>query len=380
MTTEPDSSQLAIRDMARDFIRREVLPHALVWDQKGAVPPSVVEKAGALGLFGITMPTEYGGAGADFLSYVLATEELAFGDAGFANMINATNSYCFKIRDFGSEDVKRRFLAPVARGEALGCMLLTEPHCGSDAAAIRTRAERRESSWFISGTKTYITSGQSAGYACIIAVTDPGQGKNGISAFLTRTHRPGYRVLRHERKLGHRTNETCQIELDELEVPDSDMLGPPGAGLKVALQGLDSGRIAVAAQAIGVARAAFEAALAYAQEREAFGKKIFEHQAVAFHLAEMATQIEVARAMCHRAANLKQARVPSTKEASIAKLFASEMAERVCSAAIQVHGGAGFIADYRVEKYYRDARVFQIYDGTNEVQKILIARELAKGR
>jgi alkylation response protein AidB-like acyl-CoA dehydrogenase len=375
-----NSDQSAIRDEVRDFIRHDVTPYALDWDQSGSIPRGVVEKAGALGLFGVTMPTEYGGAGADFLYYILATEEMAYGDAGFANMINATNSYCFKVRDFGNDDQKQRYLVPVARGGGLGCMLLTEPHCGSDAANIRTRAVRRGSSWFISGTKTFITSGQSAEYACIIAVTDPDAGKGGISAFLTRTHRPGYRVLRHERKLGHRTNETCQIELDNLEVSDSDMLGPQGAGLKVALQGLDSGRIAVAAQAIGVARAAFEAALAYAHEREAFGKKIFEHQAVAFQLAEMATKIEVARAMCHRAANLKQARIHCTKEASMSKLFASEMAESVCSAAIQVHGGAGFIADYRVEKYYRDARVFQIYDGTNEVQKILISRELAKGR
>ena len=377
---ELDGDQQAIRDMARDFVRREIVPYALEWDQIGKVPPRVIEKAGALGLFGMTMPTDLGGAGADFLSYVLATEELAYGDAGFANMINATNSYCVKIRDFGNSDVKQRFLAPVAKGGALGCMLLTEPHCGSDAANIRTRAQRRGSSWFITGTKSYITSGESAGYACVIAVTDPNAGKQGISAFLTQTHRPGYRVLRHERKLGHRTNETCQIELDNLEIPETDMLGPIGSGLKVALQGLDSGRIAVAAQAIGVARAAFDAALAYAHEREAFGKKIFEHQAIAFQLAEMATNIEVARAMCHRAANLKQSQAHCTKEASIAKLFASQIAESVCSAAIQVHGGAGFIADYRVEKYYRDARVFQIYDGTNEVQKILIARELAKAR
>ena len=378
--TDLTGDQSAIRDMVREFVRREITPFALDWDEKGHFPRSAVEKAGAQGLFGMTMPTEYGGSGADFLSYVLATEELAFGDAGFANVVNAANSFCFKIRDFGSADLKRRYLTPVARGEAVSCMLLTEPHCGSDAANIRTRAVRRGSSWYITGTKAFITSGQSADYACIIAVTDPDAGKNGISAFLTPTHRPGYRVLRHERKLGHRTNETCQIELEDLEVPESDMLGPPGVGLKIALQGLDSGRIAVAAQAIGVARAAFEAALAYAHEREAFGKKIFEHQAVAFQLAEMATDIEVARAMCHRAANLKQARVSCTKEASISKLFASRMAERVCSAAIQVHGGAGFIADYRVEKYYRDARVFQIYDGTNEVQKILISRELAKGR
>jgi alkylation response protein AidB-like acyl-CoA dehydrogenase len=371
--------QLAIRDMTRDFVRREVTPYALDWDREGRVPPETVTKAGQLGLFGVTMPTTHGGAGADFLSYVLATEELAYGDAGLANMINATNSYCFKIRDFGTEDQKARFLEPVARGEALGCMLLTEPQAGSDAGNLRTVAKRRGDSYVISGTKTLITSGRSAGFACILAVTDRAAGKKGISAFLTTTDRPGYRVMREERKLGHRTNETCQIELDALEVPARDMLGPPGEGLKVALQGLDSGRVAVAAQSIGVARAAFEAAYAYAQERETFGKKIIEHQAIAFQLAEMATEIEVARAMCHRAAALKQDNVHCIKEASMAKLFASQMAERVCSMAIQIHGGYGFIADYRVEKYYRDARVFQIYDGTNEVQKILISRELARG-
>lgn len=371
--------QTAIRDMTRDFVRREITPNALEWDQAGKIPKDVVAKAGALGLFGITMPTEWGGAGADFLAYVLATEELSYGDAGFCNMISATNSYNFKIRDFGTDDQKARFLKPVAKGEALGCMLLTEPHTGSDAANIRARAVRRGGSWFVTGTKTFITSGESAGYACVLAVTDPAAGKRGISAFLTKTHRPGYRVIRHERKLGHRTNETCQIELDDLEIPECDMLGAPGEGLKVALQGLDSGRIAVAAQAIGVARAAYEAALAYSRERETFGKRIIDHQAVAFHLADMATDIEVARAMCHRTAVAKQEKRRCIKEASMSKLFASRMAERVCSTAIQVHGGYGFVADYRVEKYYRDARVFQIYDGTNEVQKILISRELAAG-
>ena len=376
---EYSEDQIAIRDMTRAFIRDEVVPYALDWDKAARAPMETVLKAGALGLFGVTMPTEYGGAGADFLSYVMATEEIAAGDAGFCNMISATNSYGFKVRDYGTDDQKERFLRPVASGGALGCMLLTEPHAGSDAANIRVRAARKGDRWVIDGTKTFVTSGQSAGYACIIAVTDPAAGKNGISAFLTRTDAKGYTVLRHEEKLGHRTNETCQVALEGLEIPDSDMLGKPGDGLRIALSGLDSGRVAVAAQAIGVARAAFEAAFAYAQEREAFGRKIFDHQAVAFHLAEMAMQIEVARAMCHRTARLKAAGKRCVKEASISKLFASTMAEKVCSTAIQVHGGYGFIADYRVEKYYRDARVFQIYDGTNEVQKILIARELAKG-
>ncbi|MEL0110301.1 MAG: acyl-CoA dehydrogenase family protein [Rickettsiales bacterium] len=372
--------QLAIREMTRSFVREEVTPYALDWDRARRVPAETVAKAGSLGLFGVTMPAEFGGAEADFVSYVLATEELAHGDAGLCNMISATNSYGFKIRDFGSDDLKERFLRPVASGGALGCILMTDPHTGSDAANIRTRAERRGDTWVLNGMKTFVTSGESAGYACIVAVTDPEAGKKGISAFLTRTDAPGYKVLRHEEKLGHRTNETCQVALENLAIPESDMLGEPGQGLRIALSGLDSGRVAVAAQAIGVARAAFEAAMDYAQAREAFGRKIFDHQSVAFHLAEMSMQIEVARAMCHKTARLKAAGERCVRQASISKLYASTMAERVCSAAIQVHGGAGFVADYRVEKYYRDARVFQIYDGTNEVQKIIISRELAAGR
>jgi alkylation response protein AidB-like acyl-CoA dehydrogenase len=379
MMIEFTEDQIALRDMTRDFIAREVRPNVAEWDRQAQLPDDLVRKAGNLGLFGVTMPTDYGGTGADFLAYVLVTEEIAYGDAGVANMINATNSYGFKLRDYGTDAQKEEFLAPVSRGETLGCMLLTEPHAGSDAASIKTRAVKRGDYYVINGTKTFVTNGEASSFACVIAVTDSDAGKRGISAFLIRTDAPGYNVLRHEGKLGHRTNQTCQVQLEDLEVPVEDMLGKPGQGLRIALSGLDSGRVAVAAQAIGVARAAFEAALDYAQEREAFGKPIFDHQAVAFNLAEMATQIEVARAMCHRAARLKQMGGRCIKESSIAKLFASQMAEKVCSAAIQVHGGAGFLNDYPVEKYYRDARVFQIYDGTNEVQKILISRELALG-
>ena len=379
MMIEFTEDQVALRDMTRDFIAREVRPNVAEWDRQAQLPDDLVRKAGNLGLFGVTMPTDYGGAGADFLAYVLVTEEIAYGDAGVANMINATNSYGFKLRDYGTDAQKEAFLAPVSRGETLGCMLLTEPHAGSDAASIKTRAVKRGDYYVINGTKTFVTNGEASSFACVIAVTDSDAGKRGISAFLIRTDAPGYNVLRHEGKLGHRTNQTCQVQLEDLEVPVEDMLGKPGQGLRIALSGLDSGRVAVAAQAIGVARAAFEAALDYAQEREAFGKPIFDHQAVAFNLAEMATQIEVARAMCHRAARLKQMGGRCIKESSIAKLFASQMAEKVCSAAIQVHGGAGFLNDYPVEKYYRVARVFQIYDGTNEVQKILISRELALG-
>lgn len=372
--------QIAIRDLTREVVRREIIPFAAQWDRDETVPVDTVLRLGGLGLFGICAPTEWGGSGADFVAYVLATEELAYGDAGICNMVNATNSFGAKVRDAGTADQKERFLRPVSSGQALGCLLMTEPHAGSDAAAMRTRAVRRGDRYVLNGSKCFITSGRSAEYAVIFAVTDPQAGKRGLSAFLTRTDRSGYRVVRLETKLGHRTNDTCQIALEDLEIPAADLLGRPGDGLRIALAAMDSTRVAAAAQAIGVARAALDAALAYARERQAFGKPILEHQAIAFRLAEMATEIEVARQMCHHVARLKTAGIRCVKEASMAKLYASQMSERVCSAAIQVHGGYGYVADFPVEKYYRDARVFQIYDGTNEVQKILISRELAAGR
>lgn len=377
--TRLTDEQVAIRDMTREFVRKEVTPFAAEWDRTATVPLDTVYKIGALGLFGVCIPPQWGGSGGDFTAYVLATEELAYGDAGVCNMVSAANSFAFKVRDHGTPGQKERFLRPVASGREIACLLLTEPHAGSDAANIRTAAVRRGDRYVLNGTKSLITSGRSASLAVAIAVTDPTAGKRGISAFLLRTDQPGYRVLRAEAKLGHRTNDTCQIVLEDLEVPAEDMLGKPGEGLRIALSGLDSGRIGVAAQSVGVARAALDAALGYARERETFGKKLMEHQAIAFMLAEMATDVEVARRMCLHAAALKQARVRCIKEASMSKLFASRMCERVCSAAIQIHGGYGFINDYPVEKLYRDARVFQIYDGTNEVQKMLIARELAAG-
>jgi alkylation response protein AidB-like acyl-CoA dehydrogenase len=377
--TQKTSEQIAIRNMTREFVRREIAPFAAEWDRSETVPLDTVYKIGALGLFGVCIPKEWGGSGADFTSYVMATEELAYGDAGVCNMVSASNSYGFKVRDHGTPDQKERFLRPVASGKEIGCMLITEPQAGSDAANLKTCAVLKGDRYILNGTKAFITSGRSSSLAVIIAVTDPGAGKRGISAFLVRTRQSGYRVVRLEHKLGHRTNDTCQVILEDLEVPAEDMLGTPGEGLRIAFSGLDSGRIAVAAQAIGVARAAFEAAMKYAREREAFGKKLMEHQAIAFSLADMATDIEVARQMCHHAAELKQAKVRCIKEASISKLFASRMSERVCSAALQIYGGYGYVNDFPVEKYYRDARVFQIYDGTNEVQKILISRELAAG-
>jgi alkylation response protein AidB-like acyl-CoA dehydrogenase len=374
---EVSADQLAIRDLAREFTAREITPFASEWDRTETVPLDTLYRLGELGLFGICIPAEFGGSGADFMSYALATTELAYGDAGICNMINATNSFALKVRDFGTPDQKERFLRPVATGKHLGCMLLTEPGTGSDAAAIKTRAVRDGDNYILNGTKCFITSGGSAKAGVVIAVTDPDAGKRGISAFLLHTEQEGYRVVRRERKLGHRSNDTCQIEFEDLKIPSQNLLGQLGDGLKIAFSSLEMSRISVASQSVGVARAAFDAALRYSQERETFGKKIFGHQAIAFKLAEMATEIEVARQMCLHAADLKQAGQKCIKEASMAKLFASQMCERVCSEAIQVHGGYGFVEGFSVEKYYRDARVFQIYDGTNEVQKLVISRELA---
>jgi butyryl-CoA dehydrogenase len=372
--------QTSIRDMARDFARREITPFAADWDRREHVPIATLGKMGALGLMGVCVPPEWGGSGADFVSYVAAMEEIAYGDAGIANMMAATNfPYNAAVLAHGTDMQKEKFLRPAASGRELAAFLLSEPQVGSDAANLKTRAVRRGDRYVIDGMKNFITSGQTARLAMIFAVTDADAGKNGISCFLARTDMPGYRVARLEKKLGHRTCDTCQIVLDGLAVPAGNMLGAPGGGLKVALSALDSGRIGVAAQSVGVARAAFDAALAYARVRVTFGKPLIEHQAIAFRLAEMSTRIEAARQLYLHAARLKDLGQASPKEASMAKLFASEMAEEVTSAAIQIHGGYGFLNDYPVEKYYRDMRVFQIYDGPSEIQKMLIARELAKG-
>ena len=372
--------QRAIRDMARDFAAREIVPFARDWDRREYVPLETLKKMGALGLMGVCVPTEWGGAGADFVSYVSAMEEIAYGDAGIANMMAATNSpYNAGVLAHGTDGQKEKFLRPAASGVSLAAFLLSEPQVGSDAANLKTRAVRQGDHYVIDGMKNFITSGQSAGLAMIFAVTDPLAGKGGISCFLARTDTTGYRVARLEKKLGHRTCDTCQIVLDGLRVPAEDMLGPPGAGLRIALSSLDSGRIGVAAQSVGVARAALDAALAYARVRVTFGKPLIGHQAIAFQLADMATRIEAARQLYLHAARLRDLGQASPKQASMAKLFASEMVEEVTSAAIQIHGGYGFLNDYPVEKYWRDMRMFQIYDGTSEIQKMLIARELAKG-
>lgn len=375
-----NEQQAAVRDMAREFARKEIVPFAAQWERDNEMVPRVVlAKMGELGLMGVCVPEEWGGAGADFTSYVSAMEAIAYGDAGTAQFMAANNSPVGTgLLAFANDDQKKRFLRPIASGEVSSAILLSEPQAGSDAGSLRARAVKTSGGYVLNGTKNFITAGSTAKIAMVVAVTNPDAGKAGLSCFMTPTSADGYIVARREKKLGHRTNDTCQIVLENLFIPDENLLGKEGEGLRIALSSLDSGRVGVAAQSVGVAQAAFDAALRYARERITFGKPIVEHQAISFQLAEMATNIEVARQMYLHAASLKDLGRQCIKEASMAKLFASRMVEGVTSAAIQIHGGYGFFNDYPVEKYYRDMRVFQIYDGTNEVQKILISRELLK--
>jgi len=370
-------TQTQIRDTARRFAEQEITPHAADWDRAAETPRALYTKMAKAGLIGITVAPEYGGAGADFLSYAMAIEEIAAADGGVSNVMAATNSpVAVAVEENGTDQQKSDYLSRITKGDWLGCILLTEPHTGTDAAAIRTRANWNGDHFLLNGDKAFITAGSTAELAMIVAVTDPDAGKKGITTFITPTNNPGYKVIRKEIKLGHRTNDTCQVRFEDMRVPATDVLGEPGSGLRIALSKLSEGRIAVAAQAVGGARAALKAAYAYAQFRKAFGKPIIDHQAIAFKLADMATQIEAARQLYFHAARLKDLGEACAREASMAKLFASEMAERVASEALQIHGGAGFLNDYPVEKIYRDVRVYQIYEGTSEVQKIVISRFL----
>ena len=373
--------QEQLRAATRRFAQREIVQQAAEWDRNGSAPISVLRAMGELGLMGLCVDPAWGGAGADFLSYALAVEEIAAGDCGLCNMMCVNNSpNCAAIADHGTSDQKERFLRPLAMGVQSSAFLLTEPHAGSDAAALLTQAVRTGERYRLNGTKQFITAGRSADVALIVAVTDPAAGKRGMSCFLAPTATPGYQVAKEEKKLGQRTADTCQIVLENMELPAENLLGAPGDGYRIALAYLENGRIGVAAQALGVARAAFEAALRYAQTRETFGRMIIEHQAIAGRLADMATAIEAARQLTWHAAALKDAGRPCLKEASMAKLAATEMAERVCSQALQIYGGNGYLNDYPVEKYYRDARVLSIYEGTNDIQRIVIGRALAGGR
>jgi butyryl-CoA dehydrogenase len=375
----PSAEQALVRDTARSFAAERLRPAAAERDRTGEFPAEAVREMAKLGFLGMLVPERYDGAGADHVSYALAMEEVAAGDGACSTIMGVHNSTgCVPILRFGTEDQKQRFLKPMARGEQLAAFCLTEPEAGSEASALRTRAQKRGNKYVLNGTKQFITGGANADVAIVFAVTDPAAGKKGISAFIVPTDNPGYKVAKLEHKLGQRASDTAQIVFDEMELTPDLLLGEEGQGYRIALANLEGGRIGIAAQSIGMARAAYEAALAYAKERVAFGKPIIEHQAVAFRLADMATQIEVARQMMLHAAALRDAGQPCIKEASMAKLFASEMAERVCSGAIQTLGGYGYLADFPVERIYRDVRVTQIYEGTSDIQRLVIAREIAK--
>jgi alkylation response protein AidB-like acyl-CoA dehydrogenase len=371
--------QRMLQETAREFAQKELAPGAAERDREGRFPKEAVAELGRLGFMGMLVPPEYSGAGADHVGYALVMEEIAAAEGATATILSVNTLCCGAVLQYGSEEQKRRFLAPMAKGELLTAFCLTEPEAGSDAAAIKTRARRHGNSWVLNGSKQFITTGKNAQLALIFAMSDPERGKRGISAFLLPTDSPGYKVARLEEKLGQRASDTAQLVFENLEVRPDQMLGAEGEGYRIALSNLEGGRIGIAAQAIGMARAAYEAALQYARERETFGKKIIEHQAIGFRLADMVTRIAAARGLVLDAAERRDAGERCIKEASMAKLFASEMAERVASDAIQIHGGYGYLADFPVERIYRDVRVCKIYEGASEVQRLLIAREIAKG-
>lgn len=369
--------QAMIRDMARQFARERLAPGAAERDRDSRFPAEELREMGELGLLGMVVPEEWGGAGADAVSYALAIEEIAAGDGAISTIMSVHNSVgCAPILKFGNQEQKERYLRPMAAGRMLGAFCLTEPQAGSDASALKTRAVKDGDHYVLNGAKQFITNGQHAGVALVFAVTDPAAGKKGISAFLVPTDNPGYKVARLEHKLGQRSSDTAQILLEDARVPASSMLGNPGEGYRIALANLEGGRIGIASQAVGMAQAAFEAARDYARDRTSMGVAIIEHQAVSFRLADMATRIEAARQLVLHAASLRGAGQPCLKEASMAKLFASEMAERVCSDAIQTFGGYGYVEDFPVERIYRDVRVCQIYEGTSDIQRLVIARNL----
>lgn len=373
-----NEDQQMIRDAVRSFVQAQITPHAARWDKEHHFPKDVHRGLAALGCYGICVPEQYGGAGLDYLSLAVVLEEIAAGDGGTSTVISVTNCPVNAIlMRYGSEAQKQQWLTPLARGEMLGAFCLTEPHVGSDASALRTTAVREGNDYVIHGVKQFITSGKNGDVAIVIAVTDKAAGKKGMSAFLVPTSSPGYIVARLEDKLGQHSSDTAQINFDHCRIPAENLIGAEGEGYKIALSALEGGRIGIAAQSVGMACAAFECALQYSKERESFGQPIFHHQAVGFRLADCATQIEAARQLIWHAASLRDAGLPCLKEAAMAKLFASEMAERVCSAAIQTLGGYGVVSDFPVERIYRDVRVCQIYEGTSDVQKILIQRALA---
>jgi alkylation response protein AidB-like acyl-CoA dehydrogenase len=368
----------AVQDAVRAYVQDRIAPHAARWDKERHFPRAELKGLAALGCYGVAVPNEWDGAGLDYLALAVILEEIAAGDGGTSTAVSVNNCpVCSILMAWGNDAQKERWLRPLARGEMLGAFCLTEPHVGSQADGLKTSAVKAGDAYVLNGVKQFITSGKNGDVAIVMAVTDKSAGKKGISAFIVPTTTRGYHVARIEDKLGQHSSDTAQINLEDCRIPAANLLADEGMGLKIALSGLEGGRIGIGAQSVGMARAAFEAALKYSKDRVAFGKPIFEHQALQFRLADMATQIEAARQLIHHAASLKDAHQPCLKEAAMAKLFASEMAERVCSAALQIHGGYGYVSDFPVERICRDVRVCQIYEGTSDVQRILIGRALA---
>jgi alkylation response protein AidB-like acyl-CoA dehydrogenase len=367
-----------VRDSIRTFASERLAPHAAEWDKNHTFPADALRELGELGALGMVVEEKWGGAGMDYMSLVLAIEEIAAGDGATSTIVSVQNSLvCGITSKYGSDSQKEEWLKPLAKGQKLGCFCLTEPHTGSDASALRATARRDGDEWVLNGVKQFITTGKYADVAIVFAVTDKAAGKKGISCFLVPTSTPGYVVARLEDKMGQHASDTAQIIFENCRIPASAMMGQEGDdGYKIALSNLEAGRIGIGAQSVGMARAAFEAAVRYAKERETFGKLLMEHQAVNFRLADMATQLDAARLMVWRAATLKDAGKPCLTEASMAKMFASEMAEKVCSDAIQIHGGCGYVSDFPVERIYRDVRVCQIYEGANDIQRLVIGRAI----
>lgn len=370
--------QRMIRDSAREFATRELAPYAAQWDKDCWIPDATVAQMGELGLLGMIVPTEFGGSYTDYTAYALAVEEIAVGCASTAAFMSIHNSVgCGPILKFGTNEQKQQYLPDLASGQKIGCFCLTEPQAGSEAHNLATRAVLNDGKWTLIGSKQFVSNAKRAHLAIVFAVTDPELGKKGLSAFIVPTNTPGFEVGRTEHKLGIRASDTCSVTLNNCSIPTDHLLGERGKGLAIALSNLEGGRIGIAAQALGIARAAFEAALAYARTRRQFGKPIAEHQSIANMLADMHMRINAARLLIHHAARMRTEGAPCLSEASQAKLFASEMAEWVCSKAVQIHGGYGYLEDYAVERHYRDARITQIYEGTSEIQRMLIARNLA---
>jgi len=369
--------QRMIREMARDFAKRVVAPNARAWEQAGWIDDAVITQMGELGLLGMVVPDTWGGSESDYIAYALAVEEISAGDGALGALMSIHSSVgCGPLVQYGTPAQQAHWLPLLASGQAIACFCLSEPQAGSEAHNLRTRAEFRNGQWRLNGNKQFVSNAERAALAIVFAVTDPELGKKGLSAFLVPTDTPGFNVEKREHKMGIKASDTCAVSLNNCAIPEANLLGARGKGLAIALSNLEGGRIGIAAQATGIARAAFEAALGYARERIQFGKALIEHQSIANHLADMHTQLSAARLLTVHAATLKTGGQPCLLEASQAKLFASEMAEKVCSAAIQIYGGYGYLEEYPVERYYRDARITQIYEGTSEIQRLVIAREL----